>query len=337
MTIRIILMILGWVCLILMQPSWAKTRIDFNGQMNFDQNELNCVLTLPVIGNGQSVAKQEPSNSVAVKVNKLNDNQYSVSIKFDHLKALSYDLSSEIKSTFDLQNNSNGNKLFVFGKLQSQYAMVDSKPIRDLSADFQIKDRKLIISGAMFGNVTSSGTIELASPFKLDLVFHLNEIEMPDFLKFWMTDNNYSSSGIVSGAIRASGTIDKVYLKGNLESTKGFVAKLEFDKFLLNAEGIFPNMQIAKSTISQPDGMVFILEGPIDLSDHDNFSQQIKELKISPIVNDSDQERAWTIRRLKGEEFATTEIKYMLRKDSINPTSNDNTSDVLGVERSLEF
>jgi hypothetical protein len=181
--------------------------------------------------------------------------------------------------------------------------------------------------------------MDLLSPYGLDFVFNLNEVDLNDFLNFWSADKEYESSGAVTGVIKASGTLENLALKGSLESYHGFVQKLDYDIISLNIEGIYPHMQIAQSTISKSDGMSFSLDGPFNLSDKENFKKQIKALTLAPLVNDSGSEMEWTIKRLNPEDSGTTELKYRFRKgDALGiGTSADDETDMFGLERTRKF
>lgn len=326
-----------WVLVFLgsVRPVEAKTQLSFNGQIDFDRKELNLVLNLPT---DPTHTKSPNDNAIIARINQLNNSAYKMSLRLEHLKTFSFDVSSEMETSFDLESPQSGLKGFIFGKLKSQYTTIDLKPIRQLAAEFNIRDNKLTVQSLVFGNVILNGTVDMISPYKVDLSFNLNAIDMTDFLEFWDHGNDYQSSGSVYGTIKVSGTMGKLFLKGNLESINGHVEELSFDRFLLNAEGYFPNIEIAKSSkVSQPDGSIYTLDGSINLNDKNNFENQIKGLNISPIVDDSRQERAWTIKRLQNDtSSSSTEIKYLLRKDA-SQSAAESPSDILGVQRTMEF
>ena len=160
---------------------------------------------------------------------------------------------------------------------------------------------------------------------------------MEDFLAFWSNSREFSAAGTVAGKIKVSGALDHLLLKGNLASFNGFVDKLQYDSFFLNMEGIYPHLQIASSTVSQSDGPSYTLDGPFNLSDQQSFKKQIENLTIAPLINDSGSRVEWTFKRLKDERSGTTEIKYLLRKDNASGDAFSKESDMLGVERRMEF
>ena len=101
---------------------------------------------------------------------------------------------------------------------------------------------------------------------------------MGDFLDFWVRDNHYDSSGYVSGEIELSGDINTFELKSSLEAFDGHIQGLSFNTIDLHATGVYPKIQVEQTLISKSDGFTFMVAGPVDLSDKENFKKQIKAL-----------------------------------------------------------
>jgi hypothetical protein len=162
---------------------------------------------------------------------------------------------------------------------------------------------------------------------------------MDDFLSFWMLGHKLESSGAVSGEIKASGTLDYLVLQGSFEGRRGSVQKLNYDTILLNIEGVYPHMNIAHSRIFQPDGVSFSFDGPLDLSDKENFKKQIKSLTFAPLVNESGSATEWTIRRFSPQGSDMTELKYRLHKGGVlgAGAAPGDQIDMLGIERTRKF
>jgi hypothetical protein len=319
--------------LFLAEISFAQKAFFFKGDFDFAKKEFHIVLDM------------DGSRTFAAAAQQITENSYRLSLDINHLKTPFFDLLSQIESTIEVQPQGQKNLSTSWegagwtGKVWSQYSLVDYKPVRELSGDFEIKDHKVFVHSLSFGNIQCSGTVELGSPYKLDLVFKLYDVAMDDFLNFWGTGKKYKSSGAVSGEIRASGTVNDLALQGSLESRNGFVQNLDYDVIFLNIEGIYPHMKIVRSMIAKSDGVSFNFNGPLNLKDKDNFKKQIKALTLAPLVSDSGSEREWTIRRLNPEASETTEFKYRLRKgDALGTgTSVDDEIDMLGIEQTRKF
>lgn len=304
----------------------------FEGQIDFTKNEFNIVLDL-----GEE-------STVTAKAKQISEKDYRFSLDIEHVKTPLFDLLSEIETSVEIINKGNsvaprlGDTNFR-GKVWSQYSLVDYKPINELSGRFEVKDKRLYVTALSVGKLTCEGYVDLTPPHSLNVVLHLAGVDMYDFLNFWATHKTYESSGDVFGEIKASGTLGRLELKGNLKSRHGFVQKLDYDEIILNIDGIYPHMKITHSTVSKSDGVSFSLDGPFNLSDKANFKKQIKALTLAPIVNDSRSELEWTIKRLNPKESGTTELKYYYKKGNeigIRPSAGGEI-DMLGIERTSKF
>ena len=304
--------------------AFAKNSFSFDGQMDFLHQQLDLNVNL------------DQNSSVKTKIKKTSDSDYYVLLKLEHLKASVFDLSSEVESSIGITSLEDGFRKFILGKVSSHYSLLDRQPTGELSGQFEIKDNKVILSALSFGNISCNGSIEMGSPYKLDLTFNLSSVDMNHFIAFWANSKEYSSSGTVSGKIKVGGSLEQLALKGSLESLNGVIEELQYDSFILNTEGIYPHMDIASSKISQTGGGSFILNGSVDLSHTENFKKQIEHLTLSPVVNKSDSKVEWTIKRSEDDKSGATEIKYLLRKDG--PAGDTNKeSDMLGVQRTVSF
>jgi len=312
--------------------SFAEEIFSFEGQVDLLKNEFNIVLEL------------DEESSVTATAKRISKTGYRFLVDVKHLKTPLFDLLSKIESSVEITNHKGSSeKMFsnttLKGKIWSQYSLIDYKPVRELSGDFEVRDQRLYLTELSFGGLTCNGYIDLVQPFKLNMSVELMDVGMNDFLNFWSTKTLFESSGTVFGEIKASGTLDNLTLKGSLKSRNGFVQKLDYDVISLNIEGIYPHMQIVRSTVSKSDGVSFTLDGPFNLSDRAHFKKQIKALTIAPLISESGSEREWTIKRLNPGESGMTELKYRLRKGDalgIGISANDE-ADMFGFEQTRKF
>ncbi|MCA9406842.1 MAG: hypothetical protein KC684_09900, partial [Candidatus Omnitrophica bacterium] len=273
-------------------------------------------------------------SSVAVNIKEVLKNTVHVTLSLEKLKTPVFDISSAIESSVEYGLGGKGN-VSLIGKLWSNYTLVNYKPIQELSGRYEITEQSLKLVDISFGTVTCNGTIDFVKPYKMDLLFDIHEMAMSDFLKFWMPYKEYDADGIVSGSVRAFGSVGNMTLRGSLDTSGGYVERLNFDRIHLNASGIYPNIEIAQSTISQTGGMSFNLEGNLDFSDKVNFKKQLKDLNLSPLTSESDLQSEWTIKRVEDAEV-TTEFKYLIRDDETDASTNKEEG-ILGIERKMEF
>jgi len=307
--------------------SQAKELMAFNGVLDL-QNNLIQVNYNPA-----------PDQSVKTVITKLEDNKYHLKTDVSHLNALTFDFSSEIEGMIEIKPSDNNQSNMVVGTVWSNYSMLDFKPVKELSGSFKIENRQLVITNVSFGSVGSSGLVDLTAPYKLDFLIDIAYMPMSDFLKFWMRKDKYeSSSGEVVGQIRATGTLDQPYLKGNFKSFDADIVDYNFDSIVLNIEGVYPHFQIDNtSSVSKVDGMSFSFKGPINLYDSKNLKRQIKNLKVSPLVKESDSRKEWTIKRFNENGEDSAELKYFMRKEGVVGSKDDEETALFGIERSLQF
>ena len=322
------------IAVVVLSPklSFAEKVFFFEGDVNFVEKEFEILFKLGDEG------------SVSIQAKKASEKEYRFKLDVGHVKALVFDIVSKMEGVLQVveSKGSSKNSLkgpLLSGRVWSQYSLVDYKPVEELSGRFEVKNQRLHLTEVLFGSLQCRGYIDMVSPYNMDLVLNLVDIDMKDFLNIWSSKKKYDSSGAVSGDIYISGTPSNLALKGSLASFNGFVGKLDFDTFFLNIEGIYPHMQISKSTVSKSDGVSFMLDGPFDLSGRNNFKKQIKALTIAPLVHDSGSEREWTIKRLNLEDSGVTELKYRFRKgDALEiGTSAGYETDMLGLEQTRKF
>jgi len=315
-----VLFLFSFVYIFLATPfSFANTEIIYQGQIDFVQNQFDLVLDIGDKG------------SVVIKAKEASKNKYHFSLDSKHVKTPFFDISSNIEGSLEYKSQE------IYGKVQSQYTLVDYRPIRELTGLFEIKEGRFYLSSFSVGSIDCSGYVDLESPYKLDLIFNLSEMPMDGFLEFWTGGKTIEAEGGVAGTIKVFGSVQQPILRGNLVSFNGRIKALKYDNIYLNAEGLYPYLKISNSILSQTDGLSFTLEGPFNLKDRARYKKQIQALTKAPVVNDSSSGSEWTIKRFKGEEEGFGEIKYFLRKEKEADLSSDEDAGVLGVERTLEF
>ncbi len=307
-------------------PVFAQKICPFKGHIDFVKKELRLDV---------QTGHQE---AVSLNIVQASPDNYQLHLSLDHLRFPGFDISTQLQSLFSVVVDQK-RRLALRGAVLSQYTLINYKPVQELSGNFRIKDRVLFLESVSLGGVTAQGTVELSAPFKVNLSMGLSNIPMSDFLKFWGADEHVRSQGEVNGDIRIQGAIDNPLLRGSFTTLDGMVQDLAYDTIVLNVEGVYPLMQVKKSSVAKSDGMTFNLEGTFDLANREHFSNQIAALKKLPVVSQDHSTLEWTLKRHNEEDQSkTTEFKYFLRKANNNATTAPKeTSDLLGVERSIHF
>ena len=328
-------LVVGSILALLFVPcAFANVVVTFHGQADFTQNNFDVTLDFPPASSTALRKSDNKSPSVAISGVKISNKDYRFSLDIDHLRTPICDLLSKIESSIEVDPRSaDRSSSMVRGEIWSQNSLVDYKPIRELTGQFEIKDNQLLLRSLSFGNLSCHGSLELVYPYKMEMKVLLHDVAMEDFLNFWTRSKQYKSFGSVSGEIGVTGTWDRIGLSGSLESHDGYVEQLEYNSIHLNAQGVYPQLRIGQSMISKADGLSFTFSGPFDLSDQENFKKQVSALVLAPLVSDSASEREWTIKRLNQPNSGATEIKYLLRKED----KSDGASGMLGVQQTMSF
>ncbi|MFA5088014.1 MAG: hypothetical protein WC552_03150 [Candidatus Omnitrophota bacterium] len=305
--------------------SSAKTIFSFAGQVNLSTKEYDLAINLKEQG------------AISAHVAEAGDDQYEISVKIDHLKFSAIDVSTELKSRVEF-NKKNGKRHVVSGKVGSQYTIVNYKPFYELSGSFEIKDKKIFLNSISLGVVACRGYINLFSPHYLDVTLQLASLPMEDFISIFLSQEEVPSAGWVTGKIQMTGEMEHMLLNGQLVAYDGFLGDMAYESIGLNFTGVRPIIAISDSSVIQADGLIFSLEGPINLSDKKNLNRQIDALTKSPLVNVGGKDLEWTFKRIKMKGGnAKTELKYLFKKDGRTGQASLEDLDMLGLERSIEF
>lgn len=273
-----------------------------------------------------------------IQLVSISEHLYEVSINVDHLKTDFFDISTILESSLEIVRAENRAVRSLTGKIISKYTLLNYKPVKELSGQFEIKEQKVYFNSLSFGSIFCKGYIQLTPPFKIDLLIRLSGMDINDFLGFFADRKKIVANGQVDGEIYVSGSLGRMELEGKLLSYDGVVNQLEYSAFILDAKGVYPNINVSGSNITQQDGMTFNLVGMINLGDKENLGKQIKALVKEPLVRKDEQSLEWTLRRIRSNNRSgTTEIKYLRRKGKdLNETSEDD-SGLFGIERRMEF
>jgi len=321
------LWLLVFLLVLFPSPCQAGKVLSFQG--HFDLTDKKCDVTIDFPDGGSVVSKISPA---------LGNNFY-LTTKLVHLKTLAFDLSTELESTVTKSSFFSGQGFELAGTFKTQYSLINYKPTYELAGQFELKSGQLLFQNLSWGGLSLAGSVNLRTPHEISLLIKLHEVMLEDFLALLGYQQEKSQiTGIISGNIKLSGPMDRLMIKSNLRAQKGFIETIEYDLFNLNFEGVYPVVQINDSDILKRDGVGFNLKGEFDLSKgQSGIEQGLLDLERSPLVNNDDSQREWTIKRKQEEDKkAITELKYrLIPRDQDKATSKE--ADMLGVEQSIKF
>ncbi len=314
-------------CLLGFHRSYAAELANFDGNADFISKRVSFRLVF------------QDNSSIIAEVAPQSPTSFLLQGKIDHVKALIFDISSQVQSAIELINDQNSVKSFLRGTIESKYSLVNFKPVREFRGNFEVRDGRLYLKSFLVGSLVFDGYVGFLPPFDIALTIQLNEIDSEELSVISTISGCPESSqisGAVSGRITLSGFWDRLMIRGRIASFNGAVRDLAYEQIIANFEGLYPNIQITDTMVTEESGLSFSIEGMMDLRNHCNLLGGLTTLKMSPLIDESSLRREWTIKRQQDTKSSATELKYRLQKKELDiPAQED--SDMFSIERSIKF
>jgi len=305
-------------------PARAAVLLPFSGGIDFKKQNLELLF------------KPGEKQRVTVQAMRSKDRNINFSVDINQLKTRFFDISTLIEGEFNFPRKSNIDNPVMHGKLQSKYTLFNGKTIREISGEFELKKDLIEIHSLSVGNMMLKGSLHRKYPFDMDLWVSLNGVDINDFLSFFNPGQTLKGEGAVNGDVYFTGQPFRLKIRSRLLARGGSVGDLDFDNITINAQGIYPFINIENSHIIRDDGMISTLAGVLDISDKEGFNQQIRALSREPLTARTDVNSEWTLKRIQSNKNSSTDLKYLFR-ENMNSGPFDEGSDMLGVERRTEF
>ncbi|HOW35144.1 MAG TPA: hypothetical protein PL155_01835 [Candidatus Omnitrophota bacterium] len=320
------LLVLGFFWFLGLGQPQAWGSLSFEGNVDFVKKQFDLKLFLKDGGTIQTQAVSMPNKG------------FRFDTQLDHVKVAKLDVVTRFKSAVEFVSGA-AIESFLRGEISSQYSLLNYKPVGELSGYFEVKKGRLYLSSVSWGGVICDGYVGLLPPHDIDLAIRFSEIDLTDLfvLLGWQTDEKILG-GEISGRIKLSGFLDKLMLRGSLMASNGFIREMQYDDIVANFEGMYPIIHIAESNMAESSGLVFNMEGDINLASAANFMRDIGTLTMSPLVGEGDRYRDWTIKSKRGQgKSTTTAFKYRLQKRIDEESRPEDGSDMLGFENRIKF
>lgn len=319
-------LVFGFVWFLTAAAPQAWGSLSFEGNVDFVKKQFDLKLFLK---DGGTIQTQAISTS---------NKGFRLDTQLDHVKVAKLDVVTRVKSAVEFVNGASIES-FLRGEISSQYSLLNYKPVGELSGYFEVKKGRLYLTSVSWGGIICDGYVGLLPPHDIDLSIRFSEIDLADLfvLLGWQADEKLLG-GEISGRIRLSGFLDKLMLKGSLAASNGFIREMQYDDIVANFEGMYPVIHVAESNMAESSGLIFNMEGDINLASSVNFMNDISALKISPLVGEGDNYRDWTIKSKRGQgKSTTTAFKYRLQKRIDEESRPEDGSDMLGFENRIKF
>ena len=165
-----------------------------------------------------------------------------------------------------------------------------------------------------------------------------SNVNLRDAIYFFTLKESMDSSGFVEGEININGELPHVQVSGNFKSEHGVIGKLVYKRIGFDFQGMYPLLNIIDSSIIREDGHIFKISGAWDVSQRGDYQDQFAHLKMEPVIHQDGDNLEWTFKRIESEGNAgSTEIKYEIRNEDDVNTLSEESSDLLGIERKVQF
>lgn len=288
-------------------------------------------------GSLQLTIRAPGSKVIDAAIFRRSARHFELQVNLDHVPTPYFEFSTVLTADLDVPDHAAGQPVTIKGKIKSQFTLVNNLPVQDFSGDFIFAREALEINSLSMGDIFCKGRLETRPPGRVNLSLLLSDLELSQFLGFVMAQSGITAQGRVNGKIDITGSWAAPRLTGDLTSDGGKVGKYIYNKAVIHAQGVYPVVELSRSSLIKGDGMLFGVKGPLDLSDRKNFVKQVKALHILPYVEEGVDKAEWTLKRFEDEgRSGATEFKYLLRKSE--PGENDDeTHAILGVEHKVQW
>ncbi|MBM3251529.1 MAG: hypothetical protein FJZ11_01935 [Candidatus Omnitrophica bacterium] len=267
----------------------------------------------------------------------LDNDKFSLTSKIHHLNLNNHDFSAELAIRGEIVNQNNVKYLKCY--LDTNYSLLDYKPFKDIVSEFLISKENLIISTFRWGKSNIIGDISLVEPYEINLYAEIKEADLSELAALiGFNQDDIALSGSVDGFLRFKGQLANLKINGQLRASDCDIAGQLYREILVKLEGTYPIINLFDSEIIEADGVIYTLQGKVNLAQINNFYSGEHVFAFSPKTSDDAFNwHKWTIRREETHGRLESEQRLKSgRTDSLRLKDNESI-DMLGVEQTLKF
>ncbi len=301
---------------------WSR-QVPFKAQFDFNKNT---VYGEVLISGGDDPAFFE--------LRKLEHGGYAATVNVKKWDSGFFDISTFLDFTAEpLKQKDFSGDQFKW-RLESRYTLLNNIPFEDMKANGTYDQGVLAVDRAALGGIVLSGKIQMFDSWASNMKVQFANLDLRTVLPF-LGFQNVDVDGTLGGILQLTEKFSNLRVKGELHSFNGKIQELGYSSMNLNIDGIYPEIYVVDSQISQTDGFAFGLEGKINLKEPERFAEQIRSFVRKPLVQKKGKRLEWTLKKYQGDsQDGVTEFKYLKRRGEERMGGD---SDMLGVERRMEF
>jgi hypothetical protein len=280
--------------------------------------------------------KLDHEAALNLTVERKDDHAYKAVLDVQNLHTPFFDMTTEIQRVVEVHAQKD-QVTGLSGQFWSQYSLIDHKTVPELSGRFELKDAIVRVDDLVAGDFRGEGSVDLLAPHTLDASVAFDAIDIAYFLD-WLSGEHkkFVGSGNMSGQVEFGGTPGRLSLKSTLASDGGYIEGLQYDRMVLQLQGIYPLVELTNSEITKTNGFSFNLDGTVDLSAKDDMAAQIASIKTVPLVNENKLQSEWVLKSNR-TDGGIAETQYFMKKDKGVGLTGQDEYGVFGVERKIGF
>lgn len=297
-----------------------------------------------------------------------NFNNFLLKLNFNHFNISGCDIVSFIEAKGRLGRDEGQKRRFI-AEIMSYGSILNHYPADELEIFCDYEEGVLHIVSAQLGEEhLCSGNIDFRSQSpEIDLVWHINQMAISDFVSFFNkdSDTDLPFRGSLDGQICLQGSLFEPLIKAALKSKQGNFFNIAFESANVNLDGKFPVLIFHDSRIYREGGGFFVLDGKLDLKKIGEYSfwQGFKilsdektvvldgwdisrgadrsEINLKKAVSDDLKVgfKAFVNDRVKNnpEDAEAFEVEYKLQDNRSLLMRLDKKDEFFGVEQKVEF
>lgn len=306
----------------------------FDGRIDFLHKDISFSLDLKDNG------KLEVSGNI-------EGERYNLKLSLRHLKFGRSDLSTDFYASGVLLKGADGRIKSIKGKAWTQASLLNFKPLKEFTADYRLKNGRLIIDALSWADFGLTGYVEKVNAahkkgnsflcLEADLFLTIKEMPLKDLAGLLgISPEDIELAGIVSGVARISGPQDALKIEAKFTAQDGIVSLVKFKSAALGLEGIWPVLRFVHSRINDIGGVAYELKGKFNARSLSELNSADHQVTVNS-ANEAMRFQDWVIKRKLGKGQEMLEAAYPLKKNQALKMRIKNEEETLGWEKTVKF
>ena len=313
----------------------------FDGRIDFLHKDLTFCLDLKAQG------RLEISGNV-------EGESYNLKLAIRHLKFGKSDLLTDFYTSGIILKKPDGKVEAIKGKAWTQASLLNLKPWKEFSADYELENGRLTINALSWADFDLKGYIEKSPPageagktdhkndnpffnVQADLFLTIKEMPLKDLAGLLgVNPEEIKLSGVISGKARIKGPWGSLKIEAKLSAHDGTVLQVNFKSASLELEGIWPILRFVHSQINDAGAVAYELKGKFNVEKLSEFNSADHQVTVYS-ANEAMRFEDWVIKRKSDSGEEMLEAAYPLKNSQALKMRFKNEEEILGWEKTVKF